>query len=335
MNATGTMKIVEVCSVGLAAVAASYLGYKFWAKLVRAKPLDSTKAVIITGCDSGLGFSFAKHFVERGMTVLACVLDLDCDGAQELAGDLVHLYKMDVTKEELVKNVSEQIMHTINENGYELLGLVNNAGVLLFGDFECLTMNHIQNQINVNFIGTLTVTKYFLPLIRTHRARVINLTSHCAKASLPSLSIYCATKAAIDAWSQSLRIEMERFGVKVITFVPGSYPLKSRILCKQAELMCEMEQLMTPDIKKAYPHFETLQSYLFKIGIPSQDTIGYVDDPVLFAKFEDALFSTSPKREYVNENFRYKLYHTMFKLSPTEGIKDYLIKKFVSIPPYA
>lgn len=99
--------------------------------------------------------------------------------------------------------------------------LVNNAGVMIIGEFEWQTQKHAEHQINVNLLGTMRLTREMMPILRKHNSRIIVVSSHCASESLPGISIYGATKAGLEAWATSLRTEIAKYGVKVISFVPG------------------------------------------------------------------------------------------------------------------
>uniref|UniRef100_A0A224XS70 Putative corticosteroid 11-beta-dehydrogenase n=1 Tax=Panstrongylus lignarius TaxID=156445 RepID=A0A224XS70_9HEMI len=178
--------------------------------------------VLITGCDSGLGYSFARHCNELGMTVFSCVFNENSLGAKDLKSRKnTYVLRLDVTDKKSINNLQANVNKIVTNQQYDFLGIVNNSGVMVFGEFEWLTEDQIDNQINVNFRGVTQVTKAFLPLLRKYKGRIINVSSHCSMVPLPTLSIYAGTKAAIDAWSSALRMELDKFDVKVITLTPG------------------------------------------------------------------------------------------------------------------
>lgn len=102
-----------------------------------------------------------------------------------------------------------------------LYALVNNAGLMVIGDFEWQTEEQMMNQINVNFAGTMRITKEIIPLLRIRKGRIILISSHCAVEPLPGFAIYGATKSAIRAWATSLRVELKKQAIRVICFAPG------------------------------------------------------------------------------------------------------------------
>lgn len=108
-----------------------------------------------------------------------------------------------------------------------LWSVVNNAGILVFGEFEWQTEDQIFNQFAVNTIGTMRVTQNSLPLFRLNQSnlngypRIITVTSHCAFESLPGISTYAATKAALVSWLDGLRCELKPHRICVTQIVPG------------------------------------------------------------------------------------------------------------------
>lgn len=88
--------------------------------------------------------------------------------------------EVDLLKHDTIVEAHNLIRNLVgSENGYVFTALVNNAGVMCFGEFEWQTRNLFESQINVNVLGTMRLTKELLPLIRQHRGRIINITSHC------------------------------------------------------------------------------------------------------------------------------------------------------------
>ncbi|CAG2177749.1 unnamed protein product, partial [Oppiella nova] len=134
------------------------------------------KTVLITGCDTGIGHELAKHFYLKGCIVFATVLDIDGSGAQELrrlsdsSGDDNHrrmrLIRMDVTNDEDVSRAAAEVDDYLKRNQSQgLYALINNAGVCVMAEFDWLSWNQIQKQVDTNVLGTIRVTKTLLPLI--------------------------------------------------------------------------------------------------------------------------------------------------------------------------
>lgn len=213
----------------------------------------------------------------------------------------------------------------------ELTALVNNCGVMCFGETEWQTADLIASQIEVNLIGTIRVTKAFLPLVRQHKSRIINVTSHCGLRALPGLPIYCATKAGITAFNDALRLDMKKYGVEVVNFIPGSFVLSSNIMSQQANYAEEMRAAMDKEQIDFYgDYFDRYNGYLSAI---SGEKEPQMVDPLILESFEEALLDVPAKTRYVCEPLRYKIYHTIFRMTP-QKVTDFLLHKFVAMPEY-
>lgn len=183
------------------------------------------KAVLITGCDSGFGNAAAKRLDALGFEVFATVLDLSGDGARELqrtCSPRLTLLQVDITQPQ---QVQQALLDTKAKLGLKgLWGLVNNAGVCVnFGDAELSLMSNFRGCMEVNFFGTLSVTKSFLPLLRQAKGRIITISSPAGDQPFPCLAAYGASKAALNLFINTLRHELEPWGVRVSTILPSSY----------------------------------------------------------------------------------------------------------------
>ncbi|XP_058826531.1 D-beta-hydroxybutyrate dehydrogenase, mitochondrial-like isoform X2 [Topomyia yanbarensis] len=295
--------------------------------------------VIVTGCDSGLGFNIAKLCLSLGFTVFAGCLNKDSEGSrllQEQDGTTGRLFieQLNITLEEHVLVANKSVKTFLEQNpDYELYALINNAGVMCFGEFEWQLNAHFEQQVDVNVIGTMRVTKSFLPMLRRYRARLINVTSHCALQALPGLSVYSATKAALHFWTDGLRMEMSNYGVPVVNFIPGSLVMQSNICANQMRYAAEMKSAFSAEQLEFYgSYFDEYNGYLKFISGAKPVQCLPKDHPVL-KRFEDALLDESPSRIYKCEPWRYRLYHLLFRITPTV-IRDWLVRRFVSMPLY-
>nr|CAI5856731.1 unnamed protein product [Callosobruchus analis] len=297
---------------------------------------NKKKIVCITGCDSGLGFSMAQHAVDMGFTVFAGFLSLESKGSKEIRkiyGNKIVQIHLDITNLCSVCAAVKTLKHFLSQNSdYSLYAIVNNAGVMVFGEFEWLTDKLIQQQLDVNLMGTFRFTNALCPLLRQHKGRVITITSHCSEATLPGLAVYGATKAALTAWSDGLRVEMAKYGVQVLTFIPGSFTLQSNIMGSQLQNVQDMHDSFTPEQHSFYSdYFKRYNIYLSQITPPPKPV--KIDDPDLYKVFERTLLDKYPQIVYKNENWRYKFYHTMFKISPV-WLRDWLVVQFMQMPEY-
>lgn len=213
----------------------------------------------------------------------------------------------------------------------ELTALVNVCGIMCFGETEWQTGEIIDAQIDVNLAGTIRVTKAFLSLIRQHKSRIINVTSHCGLQALPGLPIYCATKAGLASFTEVLRLDMNKYGVEVVNFVPGSFVLSSNIASKQSKYATEMRASLSEEQINFYgEYFDRYNGYLEVI---SGEREPQMVDMNIIETFEEALLDNIPKTRYICEPLRYKIYHALFKITP-QKITDMLLHKFVMMPRY-
>ncbi|NWX86811.1 BDH protein, partial [Nothoprocta ornata] len=104
-----------------------------------------------------------------------------------------------------------------------LWGLVNNAGISTFGEVEFTSLDKYKEVAEINLWGTVRVTKAFLPLIRRAKGRVVNVASMLGRMASPSRSCYCISKFGVEAFSDCLRQEMYRWGVRVILIEPSNF----------------------------------------------------------------------------------------------------------------
>nr|BAF35260.1 11beta-hydroxysteroid dehydrogenase short form [Anguilla japonica] len=190
----------------------------------RTLPADG-KAVFITGCDSGFGKATARHLDALGFEVFASVLDLDGPGATELrraCSSRLTLLQMDITQP---RDIQQALLATKAQLGLRgLWGLVNNAGVCVnIGDAELSLLSNYRGCMEVNFFGTLNVTKTFLPLLRQAQGRLVTISSPSGEQPFPCLAAYGASKAALGMLINTLRHELEPWGVKVSTIFPSAF----------------------------------------------------------------------------------------------------------------
>lgn len=174
--------------------------------------------ILITGCSSGFGLATARYFLDRDWTVIA-TMRKPVDGLFP-ESDRLRLVSMDVTD-------PSSIARAVEEVG-AIDALVNNAGGGLMGALEGTSINTVRHLFELNTLGAMAVTKAFLPMLRDQRAGVIvNVSSAVTLRPLPLLSAYTATKAAVEAFSESLALELEPFGIRVRLIIPGRAPQTS------------------------------------------------------------------------------------------------------------
>jgi NADP-dependent 3-hydroxy acid dehydrogenase YdfG len=181
--------------------------------------ITNEQAIVVTGASTGIGKATALHLDKLGFKVFAGVRK-ESDGQalrKETSNKLTPIF-LDVTD----SNSITAAMDTVSkETGGELYGLVNNAGVSLNGPLELVPTSKIKQLMDVNVLGLLAVTQAFLPLLRQSKGRIINISSGHGLVAVPDKSAYAASKFAVQAITDSLRVELCPFDVSVSSIVVG------------------------------------------------------------------------------------------------------------------
>ena len=185
------------------------------------------RKILITGATSGFGKLLVEELLKNGDMVLASGRNLLDRGG--ILSDLkatypgkLQEYTLDVTKADELKS----IVRDISEQHGAIDILINNAGYGLFGALEDLKDEAIRDQMEVNFFGTLNVTKAFLPLLRISKGKIFNFSSVFGFMGFPITSVYCASKFAVEGLTESLRGELAPHGVQICLIEPGGYNTK-------------------------------------------------------------------------------------------------------------
>jgi NAD(P)-dependent dehydrogenase (short-subunit alcohol dehydrogenase family) len=176
------------------------------------------RTALVTGASSGIGAACAARLVGAGWRVFAGVRRVgDAPaGTQEIL--------LDVTNEDHVRAAAERIE--------ELHGLVNNAGIAIAIPLEFIPLAELRRQFEVNVVGQVAVTQAFLPHLRRSRGRIVFVGSIAGQSALPFLGPYAASKHALEAVADTLRVELRPFGVHVALVQPGT--IKTPIWTKSA-----------------------------------------------------------------------------------------------------
>jgi NADP-dependent 3-hydroxy acid dehydrogenase YdfG len=175
-----------------------------------------SKAVLITGCSSGIGHETARHLATRGWTVYATARrpetleDLAAAGCKTLA--------CDVTDEESMR----ACVGSVIEADGAVAALVNNAGYSQSGAVESVDLGSIRRQFETNVFGLIRMCQLVLPGMREKGwGRIVNISSMGGKLTFPGGGIYHATKYSVEAISDAMRFEVAGFGVDVVCVEPG------------------------------------------------------------------------------------------------------------------
>jgi NAD(P)-dependent dehydrogenase (short-subunit alcohol dehydrogenase family) len=177
---------------------------------------DVSKAVLITGCSTGIGRATAEHLAARGHTVYATARRPE--SIEDLGANGCHTLVLDVTDEDSMEAAVRQVEEAEGAVG----ALVNNAGYSQSGAIESIELDSIRAQFETNVFGLVRMCQLVLPGMRRQRwGRIVNVSSMGGKLTFPGGGVYHGTKHAVEAISDALRFEVQGFGVDVVVIEPG------------------------------------------------------------------------------------------------------------------
>jgi NAD(P)-dependent dehydrogenase (short-subunit alcohol dehydrogenase family) len=171
------------------------------------------RTVVVTGASSGIGLACALRLAGAGWEVYGGVRNPEAGSLLEEHG--VRPLELDVTDGAQVSAAADVV-------GGELHGVVDNAGIAIAAPLELVPLDELRRQLEVNVIGQVAVVQALLPALRRARGRVVLMGSIGGRSALPFLGPYAASKHALEAIADSLRIELGPFGVGVSIVEPGS-----------------------------------------------------------------------------------------------------------------
>lgn len=178
----------------------------------------SGNTILITGGTSGIGLELATQLSKRNNAII--VTGRDPDKLREIQGKIpgVHTYQSDVSDPAAIVSLYQRV----TKDFPDLNVLINNAGVMRMISLSGQNgLQDVGREIEINMLGPVRMVEQFLPFLKTKRhAAIINTSSGLAFLPLPSAPIYCATKAGIHSYTQSLRVQLQNTNVKVFELAP-------------------------------------------------------------------------------------------------------------------
>lgn len=207
------------------------------------------QTVVITGASTGIGAACARHLDGLGLTVLAGVRRRE-DGDALKSGSSARLQPLllDVTDAVSIEQARQTVTGLVGPRG--LAGLVNNAGIAVAGPLETVPIADLRRQFEVNVIGQVAVTQAFLPLLRQGRGRIVNMGSIAGRAAMPVMGPYSASKFALEALTDALRLEVQQWGIQVSIVEPGA--IATPIWTKSGSKAEELETATSVAMKALY-----------------------------------------------------------------------------------
>ncbi|MBN2580492.1 MAG: SDR family NAD(P)-dependent oxidoreductase [Pirellulales bacterium] len=280
-------------------------------------PNDNTerRAVLITGASTGIGAASAWELDRRGFRVFAGVRnDEAARRLREKASERLTPVTLDVTEAGQIAAVEQNLRQVLGERG--LFGLVNNAGIVVAGPLELLPLENFRRQLEVNVTGLLAVTQAFLPLLRKGRGRIVNISSINGAVAPPYMGPYSASKYAVEALSDALRLELRHAGVSVSVVAPG--PIDTPIWEKSFQAADSLAEQVSPEVLANYQADLDILRKTVEATARSADPVETVVHAVVHA-----LTAPKPKIRYYLR-FRNRLVSRGFKVVP-DGLRDRII----------
>ena len=192
-------------------------------------------SVVVTGSSSGIGYQTSKTLIASGYRVFGSVrTNEDANRVtMELGENFIPLV-FDVTNEQAVKDSVKKVSALLNNQ--KLAGLVNNAGIAVFGAVQNLTAEEFKHQFEVNLLGVFHCTQAYMDLLGADKDRhgvpgkIINISSISGELAMPFMAAYNMSKFGLEGFSEALRRELMIFGIDVVVVAPG--PIKTPIWTK-------------------------------------------------------------------------------------------------------
>lgn len=247
-------------------------------------PIQSSKRgpILVTGAASGIGKMTTALLVEKGHLVYACDIDGPSLEIMDKEPKITSI-KVDVTNtEDITRAVTR-----IKEDGRGLYGLVNNAGYSELGPLVEITLEELHRLFDVNVYGYHRMTNAMFPFLIESQGRIVNIGSIAGIAASKFRGIYCMTKHALEAYTDYLSSELEKFNIKVSIIEPGK--VKTNIAERSRSALDRI--LADPESRFKDEINEFIQEMATDTPYPTPERVAEAVD--------DALFSESPKKRYL------------------------------------
>jgi len=270
-----------------------FVGYELYRYFFPAPNIDPRgKYVLISGCDTGFGNALALELDKQGFNVFAGVYSADSkDSLRNQLSSRATIFSLDIARQQDIDSAYKMIKEKTNT----LHALVNNAGIATGGHIDWITVESMRQVMDINFFGHVEMTKTFLPLLITKRdSRVVNITSVSGFLAAPSCSAYCASKYALESFSDCLRREMSVWGLHVSIVEPGV--MRTPILRKHGQAGRQVRAQLSADVKERWG--DEFFEYRFEKAKPNY-LVKLAEDPIKVVRvLQHAVMSTAPCIRY-------------------------------------
>ncbi len=213
--------------------------------------MDKYPVALITGCSTGIGLETSLLLARQGYRVFATMRDLKKSSSlrQAAVGLSLEILQLDVDKPASVKKAVSAVL----KKAGSIDVLINNAGWGAFGATEEFTDKEIHAQFETNLFGLLRVTRAVLPAMRDQKSgRIINVGSLAGKMTFAGIGLYCATKYAVEAVTESLRLEVRPFNIQVGLVEPGVIETRFKDNRRKAQTFFQEKSAYQPVMEKVF-----------------------------------------------------------------------------------
>jgi NAD(P)-dependent dehydrogenase (short-subunit alcohol dehydrogenase family) len=252
---------------------------------------EMSRAVVISGASTGIGAACAMHLDRLGYRIFAGVRTAE-DGValQKSCSQRLVPIELDVTDLSTIQKA--QTLVSRQTEGRGLFGLVNNAGIAVVGPLEAVPLADLRQQLEVNVIGQVAVTQLFLPLLRQARGRIINMGSIAGLTAMPLMGPYSASKFALEAMTDALRLEVQQWGIHVSIIEPGA--IATPIWNKSTIDAAEREVAIKEDLRSLYQPIITAVR-----KVVAEASKRAISAEIVAKVVEDALRASTPRTRYL------------------------------------
>ncbi|WP_333889868.1 SDR family NAD(P)-dependent oxidoreductase [Mycolicibacterium gadium] len=272
---------------------------------------------LVTGASRGIGKGIVEHLAARGWDVIAGVRSQrDADAVTKLDPQRVSSVILDVTSADDIAALDQSLPEQLD-------AVVNNAGIAVGGAMETLSPDEWRKQLEINVIGALAVTQAVLPRLRKSRGRVVFISSVNGRLSMPLIGAYAASKFALEAAADALRMELNPWKIRVIVVEPAQTDTD---MWRTADAMVEdLEAGLTPEHRGLYAKhiagFKKMIPVSQKIAVPTEKVSAVV---------EEALTAKRPRARYI-VGLGPKAQVALMSVMPTK-VRDIALRKVSGQP---
>ena len=274
-------------------------------------------SVLVTGAARGIGRAVVEHLASTGWDVIAGVRsEEDANAITKVDPQRVSAVILDITNAEHIAKLPDALPSRLD-------AVVNNAGVAVGGPVETVTPEEWRKVFEVNVIGQFAVTSAVLPKLRESRGRVLFISSVNGRIATPMLGPYSASKFALEAACDALRVELRGWGVSVVLIEPAQ--TDTDMWRTADDMVAEIDTAMSPQQRELYAkHVAGMKKFVPRARRMASPTAKVV------AVVQEALTTRRPKARYVVALLP-KL-QTLFVTNMPVGLRDRLMTVMVGLP---